>query len=371
MAHGFPPTADPTEATSRGHVVIAGGGTGGHVFPGLAVAEVLRARGWTVSWMGRETGLERRLVGERDLPYDAVPALPWIGRGPLARLSAAALTGRAVLRAARRLRRRRARLVLGTGGYVSVPAVLGARCVRRPVVLLEPNARAGAANRWLSRRARSAATAWPETAADLACPARVTGVPVRGAFFDVPDAVAPSGRVSLLVLGGSQGAREVNRLVPRALRRLPSTALPLTVVHQCGADHLEETRAAWSEIAADGLTAEVAPFIAEMTAAMAAADLVVSRAGAITLAEICAAGRAAVLLPLDLAGGHQEDNARQLTAAGAAVTLIAPTADDLAGPLGALLADRPRLQAMGRAARALARPDAAAAIADLIEEVAA
>ncbi len=352
-------------------MVIAGGGTGGHVFPGLAVAEALQARGWTVSWMGREGGLERRLVVERGLAYDAVAARAWVGRGPLARLSALATTGRSALGAARRLRRRRARLVLGTGGYVCAPAVLGARLARRPVVLLEPNARAGAANRWLSRWATSAAVAWPETARELACPARVTGVPVRRAFFDLPAVGERAGPTSLLVLGGSQGARDLNHLLPRALALLPAAVLPLAVRHQCGAEHLEETRAAWAEAASEALLVEVVPFIAEVTVAMGEADLVVSRAGAVTLAELCAAGRPAVLLPLALAGGHQMENARQLERAGAAVALAAPTPEELAEQLAALLADRLRLRAMGRAARSLARSDAAGAIADLVEEVAA
>lgn len=352
-------------------MVLAGGGTGGHVFPGLAVAEALAERGWTVSWMGRPAGLERQLLGERGLAYDSVPARAWVGRGPLGRLAALATTGRGAFVAARRLRRRGARLVLGTGGYVCAPAVLGARLARRPVVLLEPNARAGAANRWLSRWASAAAVAWPETARELACPARVTGVPVRRAFFEVPAAGERAGRASLLVLGGSQGARDLNHLLPRALSLLPPAVLPLAVRHQCGAEHLEETRAAWAGAASETLLVEVVPFIAEVTAAMAQADLVVSRAGAVTLAELCAAGRAALLLPLALAGGHQEENARRLEGAGAALALLAPSAQELAAHLAALLADRLRLRAMGRAARRLARTDAAGAIADLVEEVAA
>jgi UDP-N-acetylglucosamine--N-acetylmuramyl-(pentapeptide) pyrophosphoryl-undecaprenol N-acetylglucosamine transferase len=321
--------------------------------------------------MGREQGLERRLVGERGLPYDALPARPWVGRGPAGRLAAAATTGRSALTAAARLRRRAARVVLGTGGYACAPGVLGARLARRPVVLLEPNARAGTANRWLSRCARAAAVAWAETAGELACPARLTGVPVRAAFFAVPAAGERPGPAALLVLGGSQGAREVNRLVPLAARLLPDAALPVSIRHQCGEEHVAETRAAWAEAAREGLTAEVVPFVTDVTAAMAAADLVVSRAGAVTLAEICAAGRPALLLPLALAGGHQADNAGRLVAGRAAVALVAPTPETLAAELVSLIGDRPRLRAMGRAARALAHPGAAAAIADLVEEVAA
>ncbi len=370
MAHDPARTAKAIGAAGHGHVVIAGGGSGGHVFPGLAVAEALETRGWTVSWMGRGQGPERAWVAERGLPYDALPARPWVGRGPLARLAALTTAGRSALIAARHLRRRRARVVLGTGGYVGVPAVLGARLARRPVVLLEPNARAGTANRRLSRWARAAAVAWPQTSADFACPTRVTGVPVRRAFFDLPAAGERAGRpLALLILGGSQGARELNLLLPSALRRLPPTLLPLNVRHQCGAAHLSETRAAWGEVP-EGLRVELVPFIAEVTTALTAADLVVSRAGAVTLAEICAAGRGSLLLPLALAGGHQADNARQLEVSGAAVVLAAPAAEQLVGELAVLLADPLRLRAMARAARRLAHPEAAAAIADLIAETA-
>jgi UDP-N-acetylglucosamine--N-acetylmuramyl-(pentapeptide) pyrophosphoryl-undecaprenol N-acetylglucosamine transferase len=267
------------------------------------------------------------------------------------------------------------RVVVGTGGYVSAPAVLGARLARRPALLVEPNAGAGVANRWLSRWASEAAVAYPAAAAALRCPSTVTGVPVRREFFAVPERPPAAGGPRLLVLGGSQGSRQLNERVPAALGRAAGRLPGLAVVHQAGAGKVEETAAAY---AAAGLAdaAAVFPFLAAVAEAMAAADLVVSRAGAMTAAELCAAGRAALLVPLAIAGGHQADNARELAAAGAAVVVTSAEADaaggaPLAAALGDLLADRDRLVAMGRAARSLADPRAAAAIADRVEALAA
>jgi UDP-N-acetylglucosamine--N-acetylmuramyl-(pentapeptide) pyrophosphoryl-undecaprenol N-acetylglucosamine transferase len=362
----------PEELSSRGGaaVVVAGGGTGGHVFPGLAVAEVLARRGCAVSWMGRPLGMERALVLARGLDYDAVSALPLVGRGAAGRLLALALLAPASLRAAVRLRRRRAGAVLGTGGYVCAPAVLGAALLGTPAVLLEPNARAGTANRWLSRRVRWAAVAHAATARDLRCPSRHTGVPVRAEFFAVPPA-QPGSLLRLLVLGGSQGSRDLNQVLPAALAVLGGGGQALAVVHQAGREHVEATRRAYAEA---GLPAavqvEVRPFLDEMAAAMAASDLIVSRAGAITLAEICAAGRASLLVPLSLAGGHQAENAAALERAGAA-RIVTGDATEVAARLGELTKRPERLRAMGDLARALARPTAAEAIADLVLEAAA
>jgi UDP-N-acetylglucosamine--N-acetylmuramyl-(pentapeptide) pyrophosphoryl-undecaprenol N-acetylglucosamine transferase len=382
------------------HALLAGGGTGGHVFPALAVAEELLARGWRVSYAGSPSGLEARLVPERGIPFHGLPARPLLGRGPLAQALALATLARSAVAAAALIRRVGATVVLGTGGYVSAPAVVGGRLAGRPVLLLEPNARAGTANRWLSRCATEAAVGYAETARGLRCPATVTGVPVRAAFFAVPalpdmpgtpgafggpaaagGAAAPRGAGAaprLLVLGGSQGARQLNRALPAAAALLLAALPELRIVHQAGARHVDETRAAYAAAGAAGAAGaaaeqvEVVPFLADVAAAMAASHLLVSRAGAITVAEICAAGRAALLAPLAIAAGHQQDNARLLAAAGGALVLT--VADLEPGPLGArlhaLLTDGERLAAMGRAARALARPDAAAAIAGRLEALA-
>jgi UDP-N-acetylglucosamine--N-acetylmuramyl-(pentapeptide) pyrophosphoryl-undecaprenol N-acetylglucosamine transferase len=391
---------DGKDAREARHALLAGGGTGGHVFPALAVAEELLARGWRVSFAGTPSGLEARLVPERGLDFHVLPARPLLGRGPLAQARALATLARSSVSAAALIRRLGVTAVLGTGGYVSAPAVVGGRLTGRPVLLLEPNARAGVANRWLSQCATAAAVGYAETARGLKCPATVTGVPVRPAFFAVPElANDPEGGTSglsgagepgtseapavlgatraspaprLLVLGGSQGARQLNRALPAAAALLLAGMPELRIVHQAGARHLDETRAAYAAAGASPRQVQVVPFVDDVAGAMAACSLLVSRAGAITVAEICAAGRAALLAPLAIAKGHQQDNARLLAAAGGAEVLALPDLEPapLAARLGALLGDGPRLAAMGRAARALARPDAAAAIAGLLEELA-
>lgn len=351
--------------------LLAGGGTGGHVFPALAVGDELARRGWRVSFTGLAHGMEARLVGERGGDFHPLPARPLLGKGAGAKVRGMATLARSAVAARGLVRRLDARVVVGTGGYVSVPAVVGARLARRPALLLEPNARAGAANRWLSRLASEAALAYAVTAGEMACPTTVTGVPVREAFFQVP-AMEPGDTLRLLVVGGSQGARQLNELMPRALARLAGRLPAPAVRHQCGAAHVEATRSAY---AAAGLAGEVEviPFIDEMAAAMAAADLLVCRAGALTVAEICAAGRPALLVPLGIAGGHQEANGRVLTAAGAGRMLLSTqaTPEAAADVLAELLATPEELAAMGRTARGLARPGAVGHIADRVEALAA
>jgi UDP-N-acetylglucosamine--N-acetylmuramyl-(pentapeptide) pyrophosphoryl-undecaprenol N-acetylglucosamine transferase len=363
----------PRQAPASRHALLAGGGTGGHVFPALAVAEELAARGWQVSFAGSPAGLEARLVPERGIAFHPLPARPLLGRGPLAKARALGTLARSAVSAAALVRRLGVTAVLGTGGYVSAPAVVGARLAGRPVMLLEPNASAGKANRWLSRWAAAAAVGYPETARGLRCPAVVTGVPVRREFFAVPEPPAEGEAARLLVLGGSQGARQLNRALPAAAARLLAALPGASIVHQAGPRELEETRRAYAAAGAPAERAEVVPFLDDVAGAMAASVLIVSRAGAITVAEICAAGRGALLVPLAIALGHQEANARLLAAAGGAEVLgpaeLEP--EPLATRLAALLGDRGRLAAMGRAARSLARPGAAAAIAAGLEAVAA
>jgi UDP-N-acetylglucosamine--N-acetylmuramyl-(pentapeptide) pyrophosphoryl-undecaprenol N-acetylglucosamine transferase len=360
------------------HVLLAGGGTGGHVFPALAVAEELAARGWRVSFTGSESGLEARLVTERGIPFHPLPARPLVGRGLLGKAQALTTLAGSARAAAGLIRKIGAGAVLGTGGYVSAPAVVGARLARRPALLLEPNAHAGVANRWLSRWATGAAVGYRETIQELNCPCWVTGIPVRAAFFQAPALTpqSPASGLRLLVLGGSQGAQQVNQALAAAAARLLASLPGLRILHQAGARNLDETRQAY---AAAGLPAssmeriEVVPFLDDVAGAMAASQLLVSRAGAITLAEICAAGRPALLLPLAIAQGHQMGNARLLADAGAAEVIAAGdlTPDLLADRLEALLGDPRLLARMGRAARAFARPRAVADIADRLEMVAA
>ena len=354
------------------HVLLAGGGTGGHVFPALAVGEELQARGWRVSFVGMAGGMEERLVGERGVPFHGLSAKPFVGRGFLGKTRALATMASSTVAARRLIREAGAGIVLGTGGYVSAPAVLGARLARRPVVLLEPNGKAGVANRWLSRWATGACVGYRETIADLKCPSWVTGVPVRAAFFKVPAELPPIAEPRLLVLGGSQGAKQINEAMPQAAARLIARFPAIRITHQAGARNLDEARAAYEKAGAGAPHVEVVPFLDDVAGAMAASHLLVSRAGAITIAEICAAGRPSVLVPLGIAQGHQMDNARLLAEAGGA-ELIPSTQfspEILAGRVAGLLADRSRLVAMARAARSLARPRAAADIADHLAEIA-
>lgn len=367
-----PITHQPSPTPRDQHALFCGGGSGGHVFPGLAVAQELRQRGWRVSWSGSSRGMEKRLLEARDIPFYALPARPLVGQGPLGKMRALFTVAAAAWRARGMVRRLKAGVVIGTGGYVSAPMVLGARLARRPVLLLEPNAEVGFANRWLSRVASEAAVVDAASGAQLACPWRQTGIPIRPELFTVGEE-PPSPPWRLLVLGGSQGARQLNLLLPAALGRL-GLDQPVAVRHQCGERHVEATQAAYAEA---GLTSdprydiEVVPFLEDMAAALGDCHVVISRAGAITLAEICAAGRASLLLPLSLAAAHQVGNARHLVDAGAAAMLLAEaTAEDLAALLEALLTDLPRRQAMASSARSLARPQAAQDIADRIESLA-
>jgi UDP-N-acetylglucosamine--N-acetylmuramyl-(pentapeptide) pyrophosphoryl-undecaprenol N-acetylglucosamine transferase len=357
------------------HALLAGGGTGGHIFPALAVAEELGNRGWRVSFTGSENGLEARLVPERGIPFHPLPARPLVGRGIAGKaqaLTTLASSGRA---ASRLIRDLKVDVVLGTGGYASAPAVVGARLARRPVLLLEPNARAGVANRWLSRMATAAAIGYAETAHDLKCPAWVTGVPVRAAFFNVPGELPPLDPPRVLVLGGSQGAKQINEAMPVAAKRLLERLPEARIVHQAGARNLDEARDAYARAGLGEPEVQVVAFLDDVAGAMAWSHLLVSRAGAITLAEICAAGRASVLMPLTISLGHQVDNARLIADAGAAEMVVPEGSDETgSGRLTEVLLDLlaspdslERLAGMGKAARVLAHPRAVAGIADRME----
>ncbi len=367
---GEPRDALPRHAPHR-HVLLSGGGSGGHVFPALAVADALAGRGWTVSYAGASRGIEARLVAERGLPFYPLPARPLVGRGRLAQVGALLTLARSGLTALRLVRKLGVDVVVGTGGYGAAPAVLGARLARRPALLVEPNAQTGVANRMLARFANEAAIAYPTTADQLRCPSTVTGVPVRRAFFDsgpLPPA-PPKGPWRLLVLGGSQGAQQLNELVPAALSQWPVGADSVQVVHQCGAARESVTQEYYSRTDLhDGIGVEVVRFIDDVAAAMASSHVVISRAGAITLAELCAAARPSLLVPLTLANGHQRDNAAVLVRAGAARMLDGAGASpqDMAAVLDGML-DLATLQSMSDAARALAHADAAAKIADRVE----
>lgn len=364
--------ADATPAPSgapRRHALLAGGGSGGHVFPALAVAEELGRRGWQVSFAGVSGGMEERLVSERRLPFHPLAARPLVGRGVFSKVRSLGTLASSAFEAKGLLRRLGADVVVGTGGYVSAPAVLGARLAGKPVLLLEPNARSGVANRWLSRWATGAAVAFRESLQDLKCPCWVTGVPVREEFFRVDPRLPPFEEPRLLVLGGSQGARQLNETMPKAALALIERFPSLRIVHQAGGRNLDEAVSAYAEVGLGAPQVEIVAFLDDVSGAMERSHLLVSRAGAITVAEICAAGRASLLVPLSIAEGHQVDNARVLVAAGAAEMLTSAelTAEALAGLLAELLAAPDRLEEMAEAARSIANPEAVEEIADRIE----
>lgn len=350
-------------------VMIMAGGTGGHIFPGLAVAEVLISRAVPVVWLGAADALETRLVPARGIRLMTLPVRGVRGKGWNARLRAPWMLLGALRAAWAVQRRERPRSVLALGGYAAGPGGLAAFLRRVPLVVHEQNALPGLTNRVLARLARRVLVGFPDALPRAVC----SGNPVRAVIADLPlpaqRFAARTGRARLLVLGGSQGARALNLGVPAALALLPTAERP-EVWHQCGAQAVEATRAAYAEA---GVEARIEPFIEAMEQAYAWADLALCRAGALTLAELAAAGLGAVLVPYPHAvDDHQTRNATFMTGAGAARLLpeSALSAQALVREVGMLLADRARLLGMATAARALARPDAAARIADACLEVA-
>ncbi len=343
-------------------VVVAAGGTGGHVVPALAFAEALARAGGEVRWVGGRRGVETRLVPQAGWPLLALDLRPWRGRWYRPFVFVPLLLA-GLFPLGRFFRRERPCAVVAFGGYASAAAALAAVLTRRPLVLHEQNLVPGWTSRLFAPHAR---LLFVTDAGVLGPRARPVGLPVRSAFFALP---APgerfahrTGALSLLVLGGSQGARALNRLVPEALARLSST-LDLRVVHQTGPTDLEETRAGYARA---GIAAELAPFLDDMPARYAAADLAVCRAGASTLAELAAVGLGAVLVPYPHAvDDHQRANALRHAEGGAALVLDEHGLDAarLAAALAPLLANRSRLLAMAESARARARPEAAARMA--------
>ena len=351
-------------------VLILAGGTGGHIFPGLSVAAALQARGVPVAWLGAEGGMETRLVPEHGIAIDTIPVKGLRGKG-VATLMGAPFRVLAAVRAALRvLRLRTPRAVVSFGGYAAGPGGIAARLRGIPLVVHEQNRAPGMTNRVLSRFARRVLTGFPGTfkGVDEEC----VGNPVRTAIAALPPPAqrfaTRNGALRLLVLGGSQGARALNDALPRALAPLNGS---VQVRHQCGEKLRDEAERAY---AGAGVAAKVEPFIADMAAAYADADLVVCRAGALTLAELCAAGVGSVLVPFPQAvDDHQTRNAEYLVERGAALLLpqSANLAEDLRGAIAALAADPARRLAMAQAARAIATPDAADRVADAVLEASA
>lgn len=353
-------------------VLIMAGGTGGHVYPALAVADHLRPAGVTVTWLGTRQGLEARVVPAAGIPLDYISVTGLRGKGLGTLLAAPIKLIRALWQSIAVLRHRRPDVVLGMGGFVTGPGGLAAWLLRRPLLVHEQNAIPGLTNRLLAKLARRVMEAFPGS---FPAPVQAlhTGNPVRQAVavIELP-AQRLSGRegpLRLLVLGGSQGAMALNQVVPATLAGL-SAPSGVSVWHQAGPRHLEPTLAGYAE---HGVEARVVDYIEDMAGAYAWADLVLCRAGAMTIAELCVAGVGSILVPFPQAvDDHQTHNARYLADAGAAV-LVRQT-DLSAVGLGALLGDlaaaRGRLLDMARAARTLALPQAAEWVADRCLEAA-
>ena len=349
-------------------LLIMAGGTGGHIFPGLAIAETMKARGWTVSWLGTAHGMENELVPRHGVDMDTVEFSGLRGKGLGHMLKGAVALVKSRFRAAAILRRRQPDVVVGMGGYVTVPGGLAAAHQGRPLVLVNADAAPLLSNRMLGKVARKVLFGFAGNFGSLAGKAVVTGNPVRRQIAELP---APQiryagrhGALKVLVVGGSLGAKALNEAVPAALALMAPDVRPI-VTHQSGKNHIESLQAIYANL---GVEAEILPFIEDMPQRLADADLVICRAGAITVSELTAAGVASVLVPLVVSTtSHQRDNAEYMAKEGAAVHLPqgSLTPERLAQVLFAL--DRKQLQSLAEKAYGLGRRNAANDIADILE----
>ncbi len=354
-------------------ILVMAGGTGGHVYPALAVARALQQESRKIVWLGTHRGLESRVIPEAGIQIEWISVAGLRRKGLLALIIAPIRLTWALLQSLRVMLRHRPAAVLGMGGFVSGPGGLAAWMTRRPLVIHEQNAVAGLTNRLLARLARVVLQAFPgsfSTNVD----ATTVGNPVRaeiGALAEPDERYQDrQGPIRLLVLGGSQGALALNRVVPAALALLPESMRP-TVIHQSGERTIDTATAAYRE---HGIEVQLKPFIEDMAQAYAWADLVVCRAGALTVAELTAAGLPAILVPYPAAvDDHQTINAGPMVDAGAATLLQETELSDesLAALLEDWLKGRTELLDRARRARALARPDALRSITDICQRAAA
>jgi UDP-N-acetylglucosamine--N-acetylmuramyl-(pentapeptide) pyrophosphoryl-undecaprenol N-acetylglucosamine transferase len=359
----------PSRVASPGNgpVLIMAGGTGGHIFPALAVAQVLRQRGVGVVWLGVPGSMESRLVPSNGFPIEWVQVAGIRGKGAATWAMAPFRVMKAVLEALKVLRRVRPRSVLGAGGYVSGPGGLAAWLLRLPLLIHEQNAAPGMTNRWLARLATQVLEAFPGSFS-ASLHAQTIGNPVRAEIAALP---APEvrfagreARTRLLVFGGSQGAQRLNAVLPQALARLTPAVRP-QVRHQAGQRGVEAARAAYAQAQVE---ADVSAFIDDMAQAYAWADFAVCRAGAMTVAELQAAGLGAIFVPFALAtDDHQTQNAQVMVKSGAAQIIQERdlTPERLSEVIGALAGNRGAALSMARAARAARVVDAAERLADL------
>jgi len=351
-----------------GTILIMAGGTGGHVFPGLAIADEMRGRGWKVVWMGARSGMEARLVPARGYPVEWIRAAALRGKGLAAKLLLPFHLLLGFWQSARAIWRLRPDVVLGMGGYVAFPGGMMASLLARPLAVHEQNAIAGLTNRVLAGVAEKVMEAFPGALKD----AEWTGNPVRAEIAAIPQPAARyagrNGPLHVLVVGGSLGAQALNDAVPKALALISEDGRP-SVLHQAGEKNLEVLKGNYQSA---GVRGELVAFIDDMARRYAEADLVICRAGAMTIAELSAGGMASVLVPFPHAvDDHQTANARFLSEKEAAILL--PQRDLTPETLAALIRslDRKALLAMAEKARMLGKPDAARVVADRCVELAA
>jgi UDP-N-acetylglucosamine--N-acetylmuramyl-(pentapeptide) pyrophosphoryl-undecaprenol N-acetylglucosamine transferase len=366
MNEGPGPRAQGPEGSGALRVMIAGGGTGGHVVPALAIGRALRDEyGAEVRFVGTARGIETKLVPEAGFRLELVRSGQLKNVSLMTRLRTAMDLPLGVVHCLRLLREFKPQVVVGVGGYASGPAMLAAVMLRIPCVAYEPNAVPGMTNRWLGKWVSAAAVNFAGTAQYFRG-AEVTGVPVRQEIFEIAPKVGGTPR--LLVTAGSNGALVFNEVMPKIAARLQEAVPGLTIVHQAGARRLELTREEYAASGADLVRVECEAFLTDMPEQYAAADVVLARAGS-TVAELAAAGKASVLVPLATAADdHQRKNAEVLVEAGAAVMLLQKdvTEETLLAALVGLLGDAARRAAMGEKARGLARPGALEKIAAMV-----
>jgi len=350
------------------HLLVMAAGTGGHVIPGLAVAREMQARGWSVSWLGTPAGMENRLVPPSGIPIDTIGFSGLRGKGLMHTLTGGFRLLGAFWSCLRIIRARKTTAVLGMGGYVCFPGGLMASLLSKPLVLVNADASLLMSNKALLSVADAVAFGFDGAAAHKTKHAVVTGNPVRAEIEALPMPAQRfanrSGALRVLVVGGSLGARALNECVPKALALLDANQRPM-VTHQTGQANLASVQAAYADVE---VAAQVLPFIDDMATQLAECDLIVCRAGAVTVSELCAAGVPSVLVPLIVSTtSHQRDNAQWLAGQGAGIHL--PQAELSPRKLADLLSTltRDALLNMATKARALAKPKAASRVADQIE----
>ncbi|MDD5296678.1 MAG: undecaprenyldiphospho-muramoylpentapeptide beta-N-acetylglucosaminyltransferase [Rhodocyclaceae bacterium] len=351
-------------------LLIMAGGTGGHIFPGLAIAQTMQARGWEISWLGTAHGMENELVPRAGIPLDTVEFSGLRGKGAGHALRGGLALVRSYFRARDILSRRQPDVVLGMGGYVTVPGGLAATRQGRPLVLVNADAAPLLSNRFLGRHAQKVLFGFAGDFGSLGGKAVVTGNPVRRDICELPPPAERYGKrdgaLRILVVGGSLGARALNEVLPAALELIAPAMRPL-VTHQTGRANLEAVKTSYANF---GVEAEILPFIEDMPRRLAETDLVICRAGAITISELSAAGVASMLVPLVVSTtAHQRDNAEYMAREGAAMHLPqgSLTPERLAQVILAM--DREEAQKFAQAAYRLGRRQAAEDVADILEGV--